>query len=456
MRAMRRLSMATTHAVASAPAPRAPAHRAAARVAARPWASMMAFICASARPDSRMSRAMREAVAAAHVGVELDHAAGQPQRLLRRSCGASGSFSSTCITSRASSTGPMPRPIGWRPSVIITSSVQAEVVGDVLEQLPQPLRLAPSTAPWRSGPTGMSSTRWVEPAATFFDRIEATIWPGRVDRQRPLDRDQDVVGRATGRRCRPRPGSRAWRARSRSARSIGSSTSASTSIVSAVPAGEVMARDEVFGHQHAVRGDDRHHQHRGAVARDAADAMLVDHRPGADVVLPVDALADGDHRLGQVQHLVAVELELVGGDDEGRQLDLRVARRRRCRARSPCRSSRDSRSPAILRCSAAIDGGGSACSTLRRRALRRCASRAKASSLSPSSLGATMRSSSTTLSTAAIVRAVGAHRRPWPAPGSRRRAPPGSRGAGRRRSRARCRCRPGGCAALAAVHARAL
>ncbi len=63
-------------------------------------------------------------------------------------------------------------------------------------------------------------------------------------------------------------------------RSIGSSTLAHTSMVSAVPAGEVIARDEVLGHSMPWGGHDRHHQHRGAVAGDAADAVLV-HPPGA-------------------------------------------------------------------------------------------------------------------------------------------------------------------------------
>ncbi|MNZ57054.1 hypothetical protein D3C78_750210 [compost metagenome] len=68
-------------------------------------------------------------------------------------------------------------------------------------------------------------------------------------------------------------------------------------------------------------GDDRHHQHRGAVAGDAADAVLVDHR----VLVPVEAAADAGHRIGEEVHLLAVQLALVGGDHEGGQLDLRIA-----------------------------------------------------------------------------------------------------------------------------------
>ena len=39
--------------------------------------------------------------------------------------------------------------------------------------------------------------------------------------------------------------------------------------------------------------------------------MLVHHRAAAHVVAPVQAPAGGDHRLGEVQHLVAVGVEVV-------------------------------------------------------------------------------------------------------------------------------------------------
>ena len=182
------------------------------------------------------------------------------------------------------------------------------------------------------GPTGMSSTRCVEPAAIFFDRIEATICPGESMRQRPLHRDQDVVGRATGRRVPPQA------RQPRCSRTI-----CCQPLEGQLDLGQHLHRVGGAGRrgdrarrglraQHAVRGDDGHHQHRGAVAGDAADAVLVDHRAAAHLVLPVEPAAGGDHGLGQVQHLVAVELELVGGHDEGRQLDLRVARLAPCRA----------------------------------------------------------------------------------------------------------------------------
>jgi hypothetical protein len=58
-----------------------------------------------------------------------------------------------------------------------------------------------------------------------------------------------------------------------------------------------------LGHHHAACRDDGHHQQRGAVARQSADAMLVQHGRGA----PVEALSDVDHGARQRHGLVQVE-----------------------------------------------------------------------------------------------------------------------------------------------------
>ncbi len=93
---------------------------------------------------------------------------------------------------------------------------------------------------------GMSSSRWVEPAAIFFDRMEATICPGEsID----SGRSTAISTSSAGERSLLPPQARQPRS-SRTIsqrRSNGSSTLASTSMVSAVPAGEVMARELVFG-----------------------------------------------------------------------------------------------------------------------------------------------------------------------------------------------------------------
>ena len=61
---------------------------------------------------------------------------------------------------------------------------------------------------------------------------------------------------------------------------------------------------------------------------ESSPALPIHDGAGTDFALPVDTLTGSDHGLGQVKHLVAVEFELIGRDDEGRQFDPRVARRR--------------------------------------------------------------------------------------------------------------------------------
>ena len=164
----------------------------------------------------------------------------------RRSAGAAGSLRSTRITSRASSTGPMPLPIGWLPSVIITSRLRFRLDATYSNSL-RSRCAAGIERTLAVGPTGMSSTRCVEPAAIFFDRIDATIWPGE---SMPSGRSTEIRMSSAGDRSALPPQARQPLV-SRTIfcrRSTGSSTSASISIVSAVPAGEVIARDEVFGH----------------------------------------------------------------------------------------------------------------------------------------------------------------------------------------------------------------
>ena len=97
------------------------------------------------------------------------------------------------------------------------------------------------------GPMGMSSTRWVEPAAIFLDRMDATICPGE---SMESGRSTEMSTSSAGESCAVPPQARHPRC-SRTMLcncSSGSSTLASTSMVSAVPAGEVMAREEVLGH----------------------------------------------------------------------------------------------------------------------------------------------------------------------------------------------------------------
>ena len=96
------------------------------------------------------------------------------------------------------------------------------------------------------GPTGMSITVWVAPAAAFLDRMEAT--ERRWD-SIPNGRVRAFITSSTGEwlirpfQAMQPPAASTVRRISSGARS----TRASTSIASAVPAAEVIAREEVLG-----------------------------------------------------------------------------------------------------------------------------------------------------------------------------------------------------------------
>ena len=139
----------------------------------------------------------------------------------------------------------MPRPIGWRPSVMMTSICR-------LSRCPtysKSLRSDWAASIWRTfavGPTGMSINKCVEPAATFLDKIDATICPRESI---PSGRSTEIKTSSAGESPACPPHARQPRC-SRTiswSRPSGKSTSQRTSMVSAVPAGEVIARLEVLG-----------------------------------------------------------------------------------------------------------------------------------------------------------------------------------------------------------------
>src|SRR5690606_2827967 len=66
-----------------------------------------------------------------------------------------------------------------------------------------------------------------------------------------------------------------------------------------------------LGAQQAKGGDDGHHDHRGAVAGDAADAVLVHH----PALPPVEFLAGIDHGSGEAEDFVPVQARLRYRDD---------------------------------------------------------------------------------------------------------------------------------------------
>ena len=162
-----------------------------------------------------------------------------------RSSGASLSFFKTAKQSFASKAGPMPLPIGWLPSVIMTS---------INKPIALPTAINFSSSKFASsilrtfavGPTGISITTCVDPAAAFFDKTEAIIWPS-LSISKVLS--TDISTSSAGLKFTDPP--QAIHPPSFSTTdcivSKLKSTGVITSIVSAVPAGDVIALDEVFG-----------------------------------------------------------------------------------------------------------------------------------------------------------------------------------------------------------------
>ena len=265
-------------------------------------------------------------LAAAHIRVELDHAPGQAQRLLPQVLRRVGVVLQHLhdiarLQHRADAAADGLAPVGDH-----RIQLQAQARSHDFEQALQALRRR-HAAHLGGGAHGDVQHQVGGAGGDLLGQDGGHHLPGRVDGQRALHRDQDVVGgRQVGGAA---PGQAAMggahdllQPRQRQFH-LGQHLHG---VGRARGRGDGARRG--LGAAHAVRGHDGHHQHRGAVARDAADAVLVHHRPAANLRAPVQAAADGDHGLGQVQHLVAVEFELVGGHDKGRQLDLGVARRR--------------------------------------------------------------------------------------------------------------------------------
>ncbi len=151
----------------------------------------------------------------------------------------------------------------------------AEMVADELEQLAQPHRVRRRWPAWPIGPTGRSISRWVEPAASFFDMIEATIC-SRVSRL--SGRSTEIRMSSAGDRLTCPPQTRQpWQACDDLLHLVDAEIDARQHLHRVGGAGRRgdRARGGLRDRQ-PVRGDDRHHDHRGTVAGDAADAMLVD------------------------------------------------------------------------------------------------------------------------------------------------------------------------------------
>ena len=139
----------------------------------------------------------------------------------------------------------MPWPTGWVPSESNGRTVTPKRLPTSTNR-PASRSAASSERTFAVGPTGMSSTTWVAPAAIFLDITEAMSWPSL---SMSSARSTRISTSSAGARCTAPPQARQAPARATTACICGSvsATVVSVSSVSAVPEGEVMARDEVLG-----------------------------------------------------------------------------------------------------------------------------------------------------------------------------------------------------------------
>jgi hypothetical protein len=146
--------------------------------------------------------------------------------------------------------------------------------------------------------------------------------PLRVEAQRPLDRDQNVVGGREPRGAAPRDAAALLAHQATQAVERQLDLGEHLHGVGGAGGRSDRAARGLRDH-HAVRRHDRDDEKRGAVAWNAADAMLVDD----ERLLPVEALAGVDHRAREREHLVPIHLGLPGGDQERADLGLGIAAR---------------------------------------------------------------------------------------------------------------------------------
>ena len=120
----------------------------------------------------------------------------------RRSRGASGSHRRTARTSRASSAGPMPRPTGCNPSVSTTLVCSPNVSATLDERARQ--RLAGlRRSHLRGRADGKIDHQMGGAGGDLLRQHRSDHLPFGIEIERPLDADEDVVGRAQLDRAAP-------------------------------------------------------------------------------------------------------------------------------------------------------------------------------------------------------------------------------------------------------------
>ena len=212
----------------------------------------------------------------------------------------------------------MPLPIGWRPSVVTTSTAMPKWSPTNSKSLRS--RIASMALRELGGRTDRKVDQQMGRARGELlrhDRSDHLL--ARVEAKRPLDGNEDVVGR----------------------RQIDVATPDQTAVTCRddllhLVDAEIDPRQHLhrvggarrrgdgargrLGDRQPVRRDDRHNDHGRAIARDAADAMLVDD----DRPVPFELRSGLGHRMGQSEKLVARH-ETGGADQERRDLHVGIA-----------------------------------------------------------------------------------------------------------------------------------
>ena len=251
--------------------------------------------------------------------------AGQLEQVTREEQGARPqvlrrprSLPNTASTSRASSAGPTPRPTGCAPSVS-TGRTRSPTASPTSRSSRSSLAAASSPRTLARGPTGTSTSTWVEPAATFLESTEATSWPGAVELQRPLHADEQIVGRAQPGRAAPDDAATLPLDDPADGRGV-QLHRGEVSIVSAVPAGEVMALEEVLGIRWPA----------AAMIGTITSVVRLPGRPPTECLSstgarrPREPLTHAHHRAGQIDGLPAVQALARAGGEEGSDVDVGV------------------------------------------------------------------------------------------------------------------------------------
>ena len=290
---------------------------------ARPCASTISSKLGERR--ARVERALRRAVAAgvADRARALEQPRGQVEALLAQVERARrGSRFSTASTSSASSRGPTPRPIGRVRLGEHHVDTQLDRLRDARGSAPPAPRRARVSAPSRSAPPGCRSARGSRPPSSSW---RGSTRSSGASVSMPIGRSTVISTSSAGARSSAPPHAMQAPVRSTTLRirSGESATSASAPIVSAVPDGLVIARDEVFG---TVRP---------SAARIGTTTSVV-RLPGMPPMQCLsattsaskrEARAARDHRLGERDSSRRSRLPQRAGEHEHRELGLRVAAR---------------------------------------------------------------------------------------------------------------------------------